>query len=210
MQHIVDLEERLNTAVLCIRDEVLHGIVDPAIEKYTMLVLTLHKGVLLESRSYYLQNGKEAQDRYNTDALTLFKKYIDYIDKYKLHQGESNASVHARRLIDMYVSLSNNWSPQEIANNPGVADSNKKYTHRVHILAENYKIESNEAKHMPPAEIEKKYGAKRKQAYYTLTKKGVTYKKPTEKELEKAIELLHDSPIARLAAEKDLSLLKKS
>jgi hypothetical protein len=60
-----------------------------------------------------------------------------------------------------------------------------------------------------PVEIEKEFGAKRKQAIYTIwNKKGKTYRPPTKKELAKIIPFLIDFPNSKKAAENDLDNIK--
>ena len=83
-------------------------------------------------------------------------------------------------------------------------------THRHHALIYKYKAD---AKYIPnsfiASEIQKEFGAKRKQAFYTIwNKKGAKYRAPTEKELEIIIPYLEEYPNAQKAAINDLEKLK--
>jgi hypothetical protein len=81
-------------------------------------------------------------------------------------------------------------------------------THREHALIYKYKADAG---YIVPnsfsgAEIEKQFGAKRKQAFYSIWNEGgKTYKAPKVDELEKIIPYLVEHPLAQKAVINDLA-----
>lgn len=84
------------------------------------------------------------------------------------------------------------------------------YTHREHAIAENYKIEAGYLERMAPTQVEKKHGAKRKQAFYSINPMSEKYIPVKESELKKAIELLDGYPNALSLASAKLKQLQNS
>lgn len=88
--------------------------------------------------------------------------------------------------------------------------SRNKLNHRHHAIIYKFKAEAN---YIPavfnPSDIEREFGAKRKQAFYTIwNEKGANYRPPTAKELEICIPFLEEFPNAKKAAENYLDKLK--
>jgi hypothetical protein len=87
---------------------------------------------------------------------------------------------------------------------------NSKLTHRHHALI--YKYKADVGIIIPNSfngtEIQKEFGAKRKQAFYSIwDKNGSTYRRPTLNELQIVITCLSEFPIAQNAAINDLNNL---
>jgi DNA-directed RNA polymerase delta subunit len=123
--------------------------------------------------------------------------------------GKQLGSKKMAQLFSAYEVFTN-----QVYKNDGIGKAQyfeiNAYTHRQYALAENYKIESGEAERKTPKQIEEIYGAKRKQAYYSLNPKSRTAYRPVNiKELEKAIELLLDFPKALHLATVHIEQLKK-
>ncbi|MEQ7798179.1 hypothetical protein ABDJ41_00090 [Pedobacter sp. ASV1-7] len=84
-------------------------------------------------------------------------------------------------------------------------------THREHALIYKYKADTGiiSPNSFNGTEIQKKFGAKRKQAFYSIwDKKGKTYKAPTIRELENILPHLKKYGNAYKAAENDLVKIK--
>ena len=96
----------------------------------------------------------------------------------------------------------------KIINQAG-SSSNKRYTHRVHIFANQYKsIVGLEDKKL--AREWKKKGARWKNLFYTTQKASKRYAPETQDELEQLIEFLSDSQEARKIAINNLDKIKNS
>ena len=75
-----------------------------------------------------------------------------------------------------------------------------KYTHREHIIANQYKAKLDIEPFKHTNEWKKERGEKARQALYTLSETSKKYKPPTIKELANVIELLKDFPEAQTIA----------
>lgn len=75
-----------------------------------------------------------------------------------------------------------------------------RYSHREHILANQYKAELDIEDFKHSGDWKNERGEKARQALYTLSEKSKNYKPPTIEELTKVIELLKDYPEAQKIA----------
>ena len=117
----------------------------------------------------------------------------------KLNEIENNATKSITEIKEILLS---NTKPASLKVHSDIL------THREHALIYKYKADAG---YIVPnsfsgAEIEKLFGAKRKQAFYSIWNEGgKTYKAPKVDELEKIIPYLVEHPLAQKAVINDLA-----
>jgi hypothetical protein len=89
------------------------------------------------------------------------------------------------------------------------ANNHKTYSHRVHILANQYKAKLGIEKEKKASEWQTERGNDAKNNYYTLHKRSVSYREVTVKELKNVIEFLKDYPEAQKIAINNLDQLER-
>ena len=181
--------------------------------KNTIVKEYLDKRNLFISNKQYEEN--EELIEYHNAVITIWDYYIDQI-----YLACNRGSPTLGRDYQFWYQTSNydlaNCAQEIISfiknaeiNNKSANDS--KLSHRLEAIIYYYKTHYGYLpKVFDAKKIEEDYGAKRKQAIYTVwSTKGKTYKKPTALEIQAAIPHLIDFPNAKKAAVNDLDGLIK-
>lgn len=138
--------------------------------------------------------------------LTHYNSYllvqIHIVEKLKNIESNSTKSI-----IEIKEILLSNTKPSILRIHTG------KLTHREHALIYKYKADAGiiQPNSFNGTEIEKEFGAKRKQAFYSIWDlNGKTYRKPTLKELESIMPFLSEYETAHKALINDIDKINSN
>jgi hypothetical protein len=178
-----------------------------------------NKRIKVIKHDLWLQSGKEMGAYYKAwfyvinnprNFTQLFKTHEQFISFYKSSLEYWKNKTGGEGLYDGLKTVLSSIADVKISKINAVDNSTLK--HRHHAIIYKYKVD---AKYIPNVfsakEIEMEFGAKRKQAFYTIWNvKGKNYKAPTENELRIVIANLNEFPLAQKAATNDLDeIIKK-
>lgn len=147
--------------------------------------------VSTQNGTYKLSEIRQIEDALKQAENGLQHQYINEANKSK---------------FDYWQILKSNFN--EELSKTALLQPTENASHREVIIAHNFKVKAGLKGENSPAQWKTERGEKARQAYYTTLKQSDNYRAPTEKELQKVIQLLNDLPQAQKMAINELEALQ--